>query len=110
MTREEYIKELIQQHNLTIKSFAQQINIPYTTLLSILKNGLGGAAVDNVIKICRGLDITIEDLQKVIDNENHETPFYISSHERAIISNYRNMPEMQPAIDTILNIHKETNH
>ncbi|MGI6070244.1 MAG: helix-turn-helix domain-containing protein [Blautia sp.] len=109
MTREEYIKELIHQHNLTLKKFAQQINIPYTTLLSILKNGLGGAAVDNVIKICRGLDITIEDLQKIIEDDSQDSPFYVNSHERAIISNYRNMPEMQPAIDTILNVHKE-NH
>ena len=36
MTREEYIKRLIYENGMTIKSFAQSIDMPYSTLLSML--------------------------------------------------------------------------
>ena len=61
MTREEYIKGLIKDRGKNIKEFSVEIGIPYTTMLSMLKN-LGGAAVDSVIKICNGLGITVEQL------------------------------------------------
>jgi transcriptional regulator with XRE-family HTH domain len=55
---------LIKNEDLTIKDFAKKINMPYTTLLSILNGSLGGASIDNVMKICKGLHITIEELQQ----------------------------------------------
>ena len=66
MTREIYLKNLIKNNGFTIKDFAQKIDMPYSTLLTMLNEGkIGTAAVDNVIKICKGLDITIQDLQSV---------------------------------------------
>ena len=62
LTREDYIKSLIKSHGYNLKEFATQINMPYTTLLSILNGSIGGAAVDNVLKICHALHIKIEDL------------------------------------------------
>ena len=56
MTKEEYLREQITSRG-SIKDFATKINMPYTTLLSILKN-VGGASINNVFKICRGLNIT----------------------------------------------------
>ena len=49
MTREDYIKSLIKAQGYTLKAFAQEINMPYTTLLSILNGSIGGAAMDNVL-------------------------------------------------------------
>lgn len=65
MTREDYIKSLIKSHGYNLKEFAKQIKMPYTTLLSILNGSVGGAAVDNVLKICYALHIKIEDLDKL---------------------------------------------
>lgn len=59
MNREELIKSEIKALGLTIKDFAKQINMPYTTLLSILKS-VGGASMDNIFKICNGIHIDIE--------------------------------------------------
>lgn len=42
MTREEYLKQLIIEDSVTLKDFAKKIDMPYTTLYSILKN-VGGA-------------------------------------------------------------------
>ena len=61
MTREQYLKTLIKSNGLTIKEFARNIDMPYSTLLTMLnEEKIGNASVDNVIKICRGLNITIQ--------------------------------------------------
>lgn len=59
--KNKFLKELIQQRG-SIKDFAMNIQMPYTTLLSILKN-VDGASFDNILKICHGLNITPEDLK-----------------------------------------------
>ena len=65
MNREDYIRALIKSHGYTMKNFAQLIKMPYTTLLSILNGSIGGAAMDNVLKICGALNIRIEDLNNL---------------------------------------------
>ena len=101
MNREEYIKNLIVNKGQNIKSFAKMINMPYSTLRSILENGIGGAAIDNVIKICTGLNISIETLEP----KNFESSdIILSEREKKLIIAYRNKPEMQHAIDKLLGI------
>ncbi len=67
MTREDYIKSLIKADGHNLKEFAKLINMPYTTLLSILNGSIGGAAMDNVLKICYALNLKIEDLNYLSD-------------------------------------------
>ena len=64
MTMENFIKELISQKGYSLKDFAKLVEIPLTTLHSALKKGkFGGTALRNVIKICKGLNIQIKDLE-----------------------------------------------
>ena len=72
MNREDYIKALIKSHGYTMKDFAKIINMPYTTLLSILNGSIGGAAMDNVLKICGALNIRIEELNNLAANVEAE--------------------------------------
>lgn len=104
MTKEEYVKTLISQSGHNVKSFAESINLPYTTLLGMLNRGLGGASVHNVIKVCQGLSITVEDLQRVEDTKETPIPFYVSDHEKLILTKYRSMPEMKQAVDRLLGV------
>lgn len=109
MTREEYIKNLIVSGGYTIKSFANKIGMPYSTLLSMLKGSIGGAAVDNVIRVCSGLGITINDMcnackESNSDIENVSYKLELSIHEKHIIYAYRNNPSMQQAVDKLLGI------
>ena len=104
MKKEEYVKMLISSSGHTVKSFAEAIDLPYSTLLSMLNRGLGGASVQNVIKVCQGLSITVEDLQRADSTEHVDTPFYLSEHEKLIITKYREKQEMHPAIDALLGI------
>ena len=105
MTREEYVKHLISEKGYTIKSFALEIDIPYSTLLSMLNGSIGGAAVDSVIKICKGLNITIDDLQNCGSLSLNNLVF--SEKETQLILAYRKLTNMQPAIDKLLEIADE---
>lgn len=60
MNREDFIKQEIKKQGYTLKDFAAKINMPYTTLLSIVNKSIGGASLDNIVKICTGLKLNIE--------------------------------------------------
>lgn len=107
MTKEAYIRQLILQRSPNIKEFAASIKMPYTTLLGMLKNGLGGAAVDNVIRVCRALDLTVEDLLCIDEQDEPPEPFLLSDHERALILGYRSRVSLQPAVDLLLGLRTE---
>lgn len=64
MTREEYLKGKIKEYGMTQREFAANIGMPSSTLFSILRN-VGGASIDNIIKICKGLNISPEELANV---------------------------------------------
>lgn len=104
LTREDYLKQLIKNNGFTIKEFALNIDMPYSTLLTMLNEGkLGNAAVDSVIRICKGLNITIEELQAVQNNVNEPSEHLIlSSHEKHLIAHYRKKTDLQKAVDLIL--------
>ena len=112
MTREDYLKKLIKDNGFTIKDFAHRIDMPYSTLLTMLNEGkLGHAAVDSVIRICKGLNITIQDLQAVQSKE--ATPsghLILSVHEKQLITNYRNKCDLQKAVDLLLFTDEKQEH
>lgn len=62
MNIEQEVKEIILQKYKSIREFSVAIDIPYTTLDTILKRGFGKAGVQNIIKICNALDLDIDSL------------------------------------------------
>lgn len=62
MTIEEKIKDLILKRYHSIREFSIATDIPYTTLDSILKRGIGNSSVTNVIKISKALGISVDAL------------------------------------------------
>lgn len=59
---ENKLKELIIEKYGSVRSFALKIDIPYTTVDSILKRGIDNSNVGNVIKMCKELDLSIDNL------------------------------------------------
>lgn len=57
MTREEFLKSLIKEQYGNMKDFAKTIDMPYTTLATILSRGIDGASFSNMMKICQTLNI-----------------------------------------------------
>lgn len=105
MNREDYIKALIKSHGYTMKDFAKIINMPYTTLLSILNGSIGGAAMDNVLKICGALNIRIEDLNNLAEkmDEANQPHSETTGIDPQLLKLLQNLPiEKQIALKLLL--------
>lgn len=57
---EEKLKQLILSRYSSVKSFAEENGMPYSTVRSILERGIMNANVENAIKICSALGIRPE--------------------------------------------------
>lgn len=57
---EEKIKNLIIEKYGSVRQFALKIDIPYTTIDSILKRGIDNSNVSNVLKMCKALGISAD--------------------------------------------------
>jgi len=62
MNREQKLRNLILDRYTSLRRFAIEANIPYSTLMTLLSRDIGGASFDIVIKICRELEINPLDL------------------------------------------------
>lgn len=108
MTRESYLREKILEHG-TVKEFAEKIDMPYTTLLSILKN-VGGASINNVIKICSGLGISADMLAEIGDETtvSEKKDGYYTDPEAAEFAEYlRTRPGARMLFSAAKDISKE---
>ena len=90
---------------MTLKDYARMINMPYSTLLSMLAGNLGGASLDNVIRICNGLDTSIGTMQSAQMNAGVENSLAdLSEREKKLVMQYRSAGTMQEAVDKLLDI------
>ncbi|EGQ3553625.1 helix-turn-helix transcriptional regulator [Staphylococcus pseudintermedius] len=67
MEKEKHLKHLMEMKSGSVKAFSKEIGLAYTTVRSILERGVFNAKVDNVIKICKGLNIKPENLMDLDD-------------------------------------------
>lgn len=105
--REEFLKARIKERG-TMKEFAASIDMPYTTLWSILQN-VGGAAIDNVIKICHGLGFPVavlEDGAKKLSVEPPNTHAFTEikdEREDLLVTRYRKLdPDDKNTVDLLV--------
>lgn len=57
MNREERLRNLILDRYTSLRQFSLEANIPYSTLMTMLSRGIGGASFDAVMRICGKLSI-----------------------------------------------------
>ena len=57
MSRELYLRNLILDNYPSLRQFALEADIPYSSLMTILSRGVGGASFDIVMQICNKLQI-----------------------------------------------------
>lgn len=57
MNRGLKLRNLILDRYTSLRRFAIESDIPYSTLMTILSRDIGGASFDDVIRICRKLGI-----------------------------------------------------
>ena len=90
MKRTEILKKLINETGLSMRAFSEKTNIPNTTLHSMLDRGIGNASVDNVIKVCKSLGITVEQLEEMAENDGH-----VSIHKLEIINEFKKLNQLE---------------
>ena len=57
MTREDTLRNLILDRYISLRQFSIEADIPYSSLMTLLTRGVGGASFDTVVKICNALEI-----------------------------------------------------
>ena len=57
MNREQKLRNLILDRYVSLRQFAIETDIPYSTLMTLLSRDVGGASFDVMIKICKKLEI-----------------------------------------------------
>lgn len=64
MTIEEKLRQLILSEYKSVAEFAEACGVKYQTVMSILTRGVNNASITNIIKICKTLRISTEELAK----------------------------------------------
>lgn len=112
MERAKIISRLIEEKGYSRRAFAERIGLPPTTLQSMLNRGVGGAAIDNVLKVTKGLGITVDELEEMVANENDsednsEKHGTLNSSELAEFEAFVNDPEHGVFFKSYLNAPEE---
>lgn len=90
MNKTEIVKELIQKTGLNLKAFSQKADLPYSTLRSMLERGVENASVNNVIKVCSTLNISIESLYEMAENDKNT----LSKKETTLLENFNKLNDL----------------
>lgn len=69
MEKENELKRLMELKSGSVKAFSEEIGLAYTTVRSILQRGVYNSNVENVLKICKGLNLKAE---KILDYDDGE--------------------------------------
>lgn len=62
MSREQKLRNLILDRYASLRKFSIEADIPYSTLMTLLSRGIGGASFDVVMQICKKLQIDPMDI------------------------------------------------
>ena len=93
MTIEEQLKNEILNNYRSVRAFTQKIDIPYSTLDTIFKRGIGGAGINTVLKIFNELSLDIESIDKgvLVRSTSNKDIAKLHFDEDKLISNYRRL-------------------
>ena len=93
MTIEDELKCLILERYKSLREFALEAEVPYTTVDSMLKRGIMNASIGKVIKICRHLGISVDGLAEgeIVPYEKSDSK--PSIEEWDLIAKYRMLDE-----------------
>ena len=62
MNREFKLRNIILDRYDSLRAFAFDADIPYSTLMTLLSRDIGGASFDTIIQICKKLNIDPNDI------------------------------------------------
>ena len=63
MTIEDQLRDYIIKKYKSIRAFTKAVDLPYSTIDTMLRRGVGGTAVTTVIKVCQTLGLDVNSLE-----------------------------------------------
>lgn len=95
MSIEEKLKEYILAHYKSIREFTKKVDMPYTTVDGILKRGVANSSIGNVLKICKALNISADELanNRIVPIEKEPLSHVFISEIPEMLEYMRNNPE-----------------
>ena len=69
MTKAEVLKRVILSQYKSVRQFAVEMDIPYSTLVTALERGIEGMAYSTVIRICEALSLNPIDFSPLEEGE-----------------------------------------
>lgn len=96
------LKDLILKQKTTVIDVSRATEVPASTIYSIIKRNSKSANISDLYKIAHHLGVTLDYFYngETKDNSN----LFLTDHEKAIISAYRDQPAMREAVDRLLGI------
>lgn len=93
MNTEQQLKELVIAKFGSIRNFALQIEMPYSTVDSIFKRGILNASVTNIIRICDVLEISVDSLSRGIVEPKvmPDAATHLTTGEQELLRIYRSL-------------------
>lgn len=88
MDKSEKLKSAILSNYKSIREFSKIVDIPNSTIVSALDNGIGGMAVDKVIKICDVLNLDIKTFDKLTNTLSADA---LSKNEMKLIGDFNKL-------------------
>ncbi|MDR2043341.1 MAG: helix-turn-helix domain-containing protein [Clostridium sp.] len=84
MTKAEVLKQEILRQYRSVRQFAMEMGIPYSTLVTALERGIDGMAYGTVIKMCDKLSLNPVDFSSL----ERDTPLGEQLLENRVMQNY----------------------
>lgn len=92
----ELISSEIKKQYKSVRRFAMSVGIAQTTIVSAIKNGIGGTSFNTVMKICEALNI------KMV---NYSTPFLVDSERDRLLDVYGKLDDKgKHTVDVVLEL------
>lgn len=104
------LKQLRQELNKSMADVARELHIPYTTYVNYEKE-VREPNPETLIEFANYFSCSVDYLICRSDNREVMTDvreIELTRHEKKLVVAYRNKPEMQPAIDKLLNINDDS--
>ena len=95
MTIEEKLKKHILTKHKSIREFVKCADLPYSTVDGILKRGIANSSIGNVLKICKALQISADELAngKIVPNNNKASRHVFFTEIPEMLEYMRNHPD-----------------
>lgn len=94
------LDRLMKARNINKNVLARESGVPYTTIDGFYKKGCDNVKLSTLTKLAEYFGVSLDYL---INGDISK----LTTHEKKVISSYRNNPSMQGAVDKLLGVEEE---